>query len=140
MALPAGMPGAELLTAAASAVAGGQQSQSPTVLITGANRGLGLEFVQQYAARGWNVIAAVRDPEGATQLEALAAAQPAIAIEQMDVTDHASVDALAARLAGRPIDVLINTPACSAIPATSCSGASGTPSSMRSFAPTRLAR
>ncbi len=79
-----------------------------TVLVTGANRGLGLEFVRQYAAAGWNVIATARDPEHAAELRALAAANRKIAIDALDVTDHASIAALAAKHARTPIDVLIN--------------------------------
>ena len=45
----------------------------PTVLITGANRGLGLEFVRQYLRDGWRVIAACRNPQQATELNALKA-------------------------------------------------------------------
>jgi len=82
----------------------------PTVLVTGANRGLGLEFVRQYSAEGWDVIACAREPAAATELTALAkAAGGHITIEAMDVADHASVDAAAARLTGRPIDVLLNS-------------------------------
>lgn len=86
----------------------------PTVLVTGAGRGLGLEFARQYAADGWQVIATVREPARAAELAALAAAPGArIRIETMDVTDHASIDALARRLeadsAPLPIDVLINS-------------------------------
>ena len=40
----------------------------PTVLITGANRGLGLEFTRQYVDRGWRVIATARRPEAADDL------------------------------------------------------------------------
>jgi NAD(P)-dependent dehydrogenase (short-subunit alcohol dehydrogenase family) len=40
----------------------------PTVFITGANRGIGLEFARQYAADGWRVLATARDPQGATEL------------------------------------------------------------------------
>ena len=79
-----------------------------TVLVTGANRGLGLEFARQYAAAGWNVIATARDPEHAAELRALAAANRKIAIDALDVTDHASIAALAAKHARTPIDVLIN--------------------------------
>ena len=92
----------------ASSTVVGAEATKPTVLITGANRGLGFEFVRQYAARGWSVIATTRDPAKATELNALAAKNPAIVVEQMDVMDHPSVDALAARLKGRPIDVLLN--------------------------------
>ena len=81
-----------------------------TVLITGANRGLGLELTRQYAARGWEVIACARRPEAAPDLAALAHASGGrVALERLDVTDHKGVDAAARRLAGRPIDVLFNS-------------------------------
>ena len=81
-----------------------------TVLITGANRGLGLELTRQYAARGWEVIACARRPEAATDLTALAHASGGrVALERLDVTDYKGVDAAARRLAGRPIDVLFNS-------------------------------
>lgn len=82
---------------------------TPTVVVTGANRGLGLEFARQYAARGWNVVATARRPEEARELTALAAqSRGRIDVQAVDVTDVASVDAFAKRLAGRPVDVLIN--------------------------------
>ncbi len=86
----------------------------PTVLVTGAGRGLGLEFARQYAAAGWQVVATVRDRSRASELNALAdAAGSQVRIETMDVTDHGSIDALAQRLevngAPLPIDVLINS-------------------------------
>ena len=80
----------------------------PTVLITGANRGLGLEFSRQYAADGWEVIACCRRPGVADDLIALADRHPNVQIEQLDVCDHAAIDGLAAELADRPIDVLLN--------------------------------
>jgi NAD(P)-dependent dehydrogenase (short-subunit alcohol dehydrogenase family) len=83
-------------------------SSGVTVLITGANRGIGLEYVRQYAARGWNVIATARKPEEAADLRALAAANPKIAVERLDVTDFAAVDALAAKYKDKPIDIVIN--------------------------------
>lgn len=73
-----------------------------TVLITGANRGIGLEFCRQLSDRGDTVIATCRSTSAA--LSAL----PIEVIEGVDVTDDASVAALAARLSGRAIDVLIN--------------------------------
>lgn len=80
----------------------------PVVLITGANRGLGLEFVRQYAERGWDVIATYRELAAATDLAALAAEQPHIRLEQLDVIEPEEIKALAARLSRQPIDLLLN--------------------------------
>jgi len=85
-----------------------QAQNPPTVLITGANRGIGLELARQYAARDWRVIATARRPAQAGELTALAAAHPRVAIEPLDVTDAAAIATLAAKYAGQPIDVLIN--------------------------------
>lgn len=76
-----------------------------TVLITGANRGIGLALATLYAARGDRVIATCRDPGAA---EALAGVPGDIAVEPMDVADHDSIDALAGRLSGMAVDLLIN--------------------------------
>jgi NAD(P)-dependent dehydrogenase (short-subunit alcohol dehydrogenase family) len=78
-------------------------SPGPTVLITGANRGLGLEFARQYSADGWTVIATARNPEAATALQALP-----VKVMQLDVTDADSVRSLTENLKGQPIDLLIN--------------------------------
>lgn len=83
-------------------------NDASTVLITGANRGIGLEFVRQYADAGWNVIATCRNPDKADKLQALAAANDKIAVERLDLLDHAGIDALAAEYAGQPIDILVN--------------------------------
>lgn len=97
------------LAAPAAGTSGAPAADAPhTVLITGANRGIGLEFVRQYAALGWNVIATTRNPEGATELNAFAAAHDNVTVERLDVLDHAGIDALAARYAGQPVDVLVN--------------------------------
>jgi NAD(P)-dependent dehydrogenase (short-subunit alcohol dehydrogenase family) len=79
----------------------------PTVLITGANRGIGLEFARQFAARHWKIIATARKPAGAVELQQLAAANHDIIVEPLDVTDHPAVEALAARYQGQPIDILL---------------------------------
>ena len=79
------------------------ETDAATVLITGANRGLGLEFARQYAANGWNVIGTARNPGKANELNALS-----VEVVQLDVANPASVEALAESLAGRPIDLLIN--------------------------------
>jgi NAD(P)-dependent dehydrogenase (short-subunit alcohol dehydrogenase family) len=95
------------LAAATQSWAGFDVGQ-PTVLITGANRGLGLEFAHQYAVKGWNVIASCRRPEEAEELRALAAEYDQISVERLDVTSDVQVDALAEKYAARPIDVLLN--------------------------------
>jgi len=61
------------------------ESDTPTVLITGANRGIGLEFVRQFSERGWNVV-----------------------VEQLDVTDHTRIDWLADIYKDQPIDILLS--------------------------------
>jgi NAD(P)-dependent dehydrogenase (short-subunit alcohol dehydrogenase family) len=83
-------------------------AHAATVLITGADRGLGLEFTRQYAARGDTVIATCRHPEDAAELQALAAAKKTIVVEKLDLTDDAGVRSLATKYHGKPIDVLIN--------------------------------
>jgi NAD(P)-dependent dehydrogenase (short-subunit alcohol dehydrogenase family) len=81
----------------------------PTVLVTGAARGLGLEFVRQYAAGGWRVLACVRDVAKATELDRIVRESPAsVSAHRLDVADGASVAALAVQLHDQPIDVLLN--------------------------------
>jgi NAD(P)-dependent dehydrogenase (short-subunit alcohol dehydrogenase family) len=82
--------------------------QPSTILITGSNRGLGLEFVRQYAAAGWNVIATARDVATAKELRELASRNPRITLEKLDLLDRAGIKTLAAKYRGRPIDVLLN--------------------------------
>jgi NAD(P)-dependent dehydrogenase (short-subunit alcohol dehydrogenase family) len=79
-----------------------------TVLITGANSGLGLEFTKQYAAKGWTVIATHRRREMPQTLAELVASYPKVRVETLDVTDLEQAKALAAKLAGAPIDILVN--------------------------------
>jgi NAD(P)-dependent dehydrogenase (short-subunit alcohol dehydrogenase family) len=80
-----------------------------TTLITGANRGIGLEFVRQYAADGWRVLACSRHPEKSTALNKLAAQSPElIKIHALDVADPAQIDQLGHALATESIDLLLN--------------------------------
>ena len=81
----------------------------PTVVVTGANRGLGLEFARQYAAAGWQVIATCRAPDAATELQKLAAESGGrVRVLGMNVTDPKSVRSAAAALKGEAIDLLLN--------------------------------
>jgi NAD(P)-dependent dehydrogenase (short-subunit alcohol dehydrogenase family) len=80
-----------------------------TTLITGANRGIGLEFARQYAADGWQVLACSRHPENSDALNQLAARYPdQITVHALDVTDHMQIEQLAQALASASIDLLIN--------------------------------
>lgn len=80
----------------------------PNILITGANRGLGLEFTRQYAAEGWHIIACCRSPESADELNTLAAGNSNIIIEKLDVADFAAIDQLGVKYKDTPIDILLN--------------------------------
>jgi len=77
-----------------------------TVVISGANRGIGLEFVKQYLACGYQVAACCRDPEKAESLQALACAQ--LQVLPLDVTDARSIEQLPGLLSGRAISLFIN--------------------------------
>ena len=81
----------------------------PTMLITGANRGLGLEFARQYAAEGWQVLATCRAPRAARELQRVAAESGGrVRVIEMDVTDASSVRTAADGLKGEAIDLLLN--------------------------------
>jgi NAD(P)-dependent dehydrogenase (short-subunit alcohol dehydrogenase family) len=80
-----------------------------TTLITGANRGIGLELSRQLAEDGWCVLACSRDPEKSDALNKLAAEYPEqITLYALDVTDHGQIRKLSQTLANKPIDLLIN--------------------------------
>ncbi len=92
-----------------SGVTAGEISEGkPTVLITGANRGIGLAFVEHYVGEGWNVIATARSPDRAEVLKTIEQDYPNLLIEQLDVTDHGRITELADKYDGTAIDVLIN--------------------------------
>jgi NAD(P)-dependent dehydrogenase (short-subunit alcohol dehydrogenase family) len=79
-----------------------------SIMITSANRGLGLEFARQYAVDGWRIFAACRNPDAADDLHELTRTGAAT-VFPMDVTDLSSIRHAAAGLDGEPIDVLLNS-------------------------------
>jgi NAD(P)-dependent dehydrogenase (short-subunit alcohol dehydrogenase family) len=102
----------------AAAPSSARAAEAGTALVTGANRGMGLEFVRQLAADGWTVIATARKPEEATALQAMAKADRDILIETLDVSDLPAIDALAAKYKDRPIDLLVNNAGTTGRPQT----------------------
>ena len=84
------------------------ESKYGQVVVTGANRGIGLELVRQFAPRAERIIACCRNPEGAGELKAFADAGGNIVLQRLDVTDATDIEALRERVAGRPVDLLIN--------------------------------
>ena len=80
----------------------------PSILITGSNRGLGLEWARQFAKDDWRVYASCRHPAEAGELQKLAGQYPNISLHRLDVTHHDEIQALAAELANHSIDILLN--------------------------------
>ena len=77
----------------------------PHALITGANRGLGLEHVRQLLERGWHISAACRNPDAADELKALDPGDGRLSLHTYDAADLGSAAALAKTVTG-PIDLL----------------------------------
>ena len=82
-------------------------SQS-TVLITGANRGIGLKFAEEYLKLGWYVIATCRDPSNASKLDQLVKNSESLEIYPLEVSNTDQIHELVSKLKNKPIDVLIN--------------------------------
>ncbi|MDG3088556.1 SDR family oxidoreductase [Vibrio hannami] len=80
----------------------------PTLFITGANRGIGFEFVKQYAHMSWNIIACFRNHKSAKELVKLSEHYPNITLHQLDVSDEKQIHSLTSKFSGKPIDVLIH--------------------------------
>ena len=83
-------------------------NETNTVLVTGCNRGIGLEFVKQYLLLNWKVIATCRNPEKADDLIDLSIDYPHLLLHPLDITKESSVNALAGEIGDLPIDMLIN--------------------------------
>ncbi|MFZ9584654.1 MAG: SDR family oxidoreductase [Pseudohongiellaceae bacterium] len=79
-----------------------------TIVITGANRGIGLALVRTFLQAGDHVIAACRAPDKASALTSLQQAGQSLEILPLEVTDASSIGRFAAELRGRRIDVLVN--------------------------------
>ena len=79
-----------------------------TVFITGANRGLGLEFVKEYSENDYQVIATCRDPKSSRELNNLAESSSLIYLHQLDVSITKNIRDLANHLQDMSIDILIN--------------------------------
>ena len=77
---------------------------SKIAVVTGASRGIGLEFAKQFSADGWTVIGACRNPVSADELAGI----NGVEVHQLDVDHGESVQAMKVALGCRPIDVLIN--------------------------------
>jgi len=79
-----------------------------TILITGANRGIGLALSQNFVSAGWQVFACCRTPEAAMELQHLSQQHPAVKIHPLEVSDPEQLHELAEDLKGVPIDILFN--------------------------------
>ena len=80
--------------------------QSPTVVILGASRGIGLGLAREYVRRGWRVIATARSPEGKARLQGITSNKQ-LDIRELDITDAIQLSALTSGLSDTQIDVLI---------------------------------
>ncbi|MFT5573049.1 MAG: NAD(P)-dependent dehydrogenase (short-subunit alcohol dehydrogenase family) [Cryomorphaceae bacterium] len=98
-----------IVTLIVSSVVIAQTSSEPpqtgklTILITGANRGIGLALSEKFSTNGFKVIATARKPDEAIELNKLG-----VQLEALDISSQASVDTLVAKLAGQSIDILLN--------------------------------
>lgn len=80
----------------------------PGILVTGSNRGLGLEWVRQYAGEGWRVYATCRFPSEADELRGLAQRDENISVHRLDVTRPDQINAVSVELMNQPIDLLVS--------------------------------
>ncbi len=85
-----------------------QASATPSILVTGSSRGIGLEWCRQHAAAGWRVFATCRRPDAAEELNELAATYPQLSVHRLNVVQQESIQELCAELQHESIDVLVN--------------------------------
>src|SRR5687768_16117656 len=105
-------PAHVLFTVAVLVFGGASLARAETVLITGSNQGIGLALAKGYAAKGWTVIATHRRDSTPDTLAQLQKQYPGkVRPEKMDVTSDAQIKALASKLKGEPIDVLLHNAA-----------------------------
>ncbi len=81
---------------------------NPTILITGANRGIGLELTRQFSESGWQVLACCRSPQNAEDLNRIAMDNPAVGVYPLDVTDYEQLAGLSSQLKDKKIDILLS--------------------------------
>lgn len=80
-----------------------------SILVTGANRGIGLELARQFSSAGWQVLAACRKPDEARQLNELAeTSNGGITVHRLEVTSAEDIRELASAVGDRPLDILVN--------------------------------
>ena len=80
----------------------------PSILITGANRGIGLELTRSFLEHNWKIFACCRTPESADELNRLASGNNDVHILRLDVTDEAQISRVAGELRNEPLDILFN--------------------------------
>jgi NAD(P)-dependent dehydrogenase (short-subunit alcohol dehydrogenase family) len=85
-----------------------RRSFMPSILITGSNRGLGLEWARQYAVAKWKVFATCRHPAEAYGLKKFSEKYPNLSILRLDITRAEDIQAVVWELHGEPIDILLN--------------------------------
>ena len=79
-----------------------------SILITGSNRGIGLELTKAFAAQSWRVFATCRKPSEAEALQELSASHPLLSVHALDVCDAEQMRRLAAEIKDLPLDILFN--------------------------------
>lgn len=80
----------------------------PSILITGTNRGIGLELAKLYTSKQWQVHACCRSPEATTQLQNIATKHTNLHLHKLDINNNEQRKALADKLTQEPIDILFN--------------------------------